>query len=39
MRTGRHAFHTKARYVTLDIAVGTYSCDLDDRGRFKLVNG
>jgi hypothetical protein len=39
MRIRRHAFHIKARDVTLDIAVGTYSDDLDDRGRLTLVNG
>jgi hypothetical protein len=39
MRTGRPAFHIKAKWVTIDQPNGSYFFELDDKGRLKLRNG
>jgi hypothetical protein len=38
MRTGRPAFHIKARWITIDTAAGSYFYKLDDGGKLILIN-
>jgi hypothetical protein len=39
MRTGRPAFHIKARWVTLDLQNGSYFYRLDDKGNLVRTDG
>jgi hypothetical protein len=39
MRTGRPAFHIKARWITLDLPAGSYYYKLDEKGNLIHTNG
>jgi hypothetical protein len=39
MRTGRPAFHIKARWITVDTSIGSHFYLLDEKSRLILING
>jgi hypothetical protein len=39
MRTGRPAFHIKARWITVDNELGSHFYLLDEKSRLVLING